>query len=293
MNVHIEVIGQKRCRLGESPVWDSDAQALFWVDSMAPSIWRYDPATGEQSEIPAPDKIGSIVLGTPGELIAGLADGIYRVDLATGRFSPIVKPAELTDSERLNDGKADRRGRFITGSLTHMGLEQHVGKLFRFTGGASYEVLPTDPIGISNSICFSPSGDTFYFADSLRGVVWAYEYDLQSGEVGRRRDLIATGSLGSAPDGATVDAEGFVWIALVQAQKLVRVAPNGRVDRVIETPVEFPSCPAFGGKDLDVLYLTSISDSGARFVTAAEDAGRLIAVHGLGVRGVAETRCRL
>ena len=124
-------------------------------------------------------------------------------------------------------------------------------------------------------------------------MVWAYAYDTESGEVGARRDLIDTSSLGSAPDGATVDAEGFLWIALVQAQKIARVAPDGRVDKVFDCPTPFPSCPAFGGAELDVLYVTSISNSGGMLVSEADQAGRLVQFQGLGVRGLAEARCSI
>lgn len=285
------IIGKTRCRLGESPLWEPDSETLLWVDSVAPSIWRYDPATGVQSELPAPNKVGSIVRGRVGELVAGLADGVYRVELATGRFTPVIRPSELTANERLNDGKTDRHGRFITGSISHG--DKHVGKLFQFSEQGAYKIVPTDPIAISNSICFSPAGDIMYFADSLRRVVWSYAYDADTGAVGERRDLIDTSSLGSAPDGATVDAEGYLWIALVQAQKIARVAPDGSVDKVLDCPAPFPSCPAFGGKNLDTLFVTSISNSGGMLVSEADQAGRLFKFEGLGVRGLAETRCHV
>ena len=286
------IIGHSRCKLGESPLWDPQAKVLYWVDSVAPCVWRLDPATGDQRAIPLPDRVGSIVLGQPGELLAGLADGVYRLNLATGACQVIVRPAELVDGERLNDGKTDRRGRYITGSLV-MGHDNPIGKLFSFSGGETYQVLPTDPVAISNSICFSPAGDVLYFADSLRNLVWSYAYDQETGALGARRDLIDTSSLGSAPDGATVDAEGFLWVALVQAQKIARFAPDGRLGQILDSPVPFPSCPAFGGEDLKTLFVTSISDSGGRLVSADDGAGRLIAYSGLGVGGIAETRCHL
>ncbi len=293
MTYRVEIVGRERCRLGESPLWDPDIRALFWVDSVACRVWRYDPATGEQTHFPAPEQIGSIVLGRPGELIAGLESGVFRLNLATSAFTRIVRPDALTAAERLNDGKTDRSGRFVTGSLTVGHAAEPAGKLYRFNGGARWEVIPTDTIAISNSICFSPEGDTLYFADSLKQMVWAFDYDPATGAVGARRDLIDTAAMSSAPDGATVDADGFIWIALVQAQKLARFAPDGRLDRVLESPAPFPSCPAFGGDDLATLFVTSISNSGGQLVSDADAAGRLIAFHDLGVRGIAETRCRL
>jgi len=293
MTFTVEIIGKERCRLGESPVWDSEARVLYWVDSVAPSIWRYDPATGEQSYIPAPQTIGSIVLGRPGELVAGLTDGAYRVRFDTGEFTPIARPEALAPNERFNDGKADRQGRFVTGTMgTHLGAGR-VGKLYRFSADGAWEILSTDPIEISNSTCFSPDGATLYFADSMRHMLWAFRYNPKTDLLGDKRDFFETSGFGSAPDGATVDAEGFVWLALVQAQKLVRISPQGRLDRVVESPAPLSSCPAFGGEDLDILYVTSISDSGGRLKSDVDASGRLLAFHGLGVRGIAEARCFL
>ncbi|HWU79263.1 MAG TPA: SMP-30/gluconolactonase/LRE family protein [Caulobacter sp.] len=293
MTFTVEIVGKERCRLGESPVWDGEARVLHWVDSVAPSIWRYDPATGEQSQIPAPQTIGSIVLGRPGELIAGLTDGVYRVQLDTGAFTPIALPKTLAANERFNDGKADRQGRFVTGTMSTGPDAGRVGKLYRFSAEGAWEILPTDPLEISNSTCFSPDGATLYFADSLRHMLWAFSYDAKTSALGDKRDFFETGGFGSAPDGATVDAEGFIWLALVQAQKLVRISPRGRLDRVVESPAPLSSCPAFGGDDLDILYVTSISDSGGRLKSDVDASGRLLAFHGLGVRGIAEARCFL
>ncbi len=292
MTSQISIVGESRCRLGESPVWDPDLRRLFWVDVLAPAVWSYDPATGEQVAIPAPDLVGSIVLGAPGTLVVGLRQAVSRLDLASGAFSPILTPPGLVEVERLNDGKTDRRGRFLTGSLVPAGVHPAPGKLFRFAPDRSPEIL-VDEIEISNAICFNPTGDRLYFADSLRMAIWTYAYDPETGALGPRETLIDTTPLGSAPDGATVDAEGRIWVALVQAGQIACISPEGRVERRIDLPAPFPSCPAFGGEALDTLYVTSIADSGGRLVSDHPQAGRLMAVEGLGVTGIAETRCRL
>jgi L-arabinonolactonase len=292
MEASISIIGEHRCRLGESPVWDPAAKALFWVDAMAQAIWRYDPATGAQSCFAAPDLVGSIALGAPGFLVAALRTGVYRVDLSAPTFTPIVAPQGMGEGERLNDGKTDRVGRLMVGSLSPHGAPAPVGKLYRFDQGGSVEVIETG-IEIGNAVCFSPSGHHLYFADSMQMAVWRYPYDSASGGIGPREVLIDTRPLSSAPDGATVDADGYIWVALVQSQQLGRFSPDGALDRLIDMPVPYPTCPAFGGEDLDVLYVTAISDSGGRLITDHPDGGRLMAVTGLGVRGIPETRCRL
>jgi L-arabinonolactonase len=274
MGEHIRFIGVERCGLGESPLWDPDARILYWIDSVTPRVWRHDSASGAQDSFPAPDRIGSIALGAPGQLIAGLTDGVYRIDLASRSFTPLSRPAELGGDERLNDGKTDRAGRLIIGSL------------------ATNPVLETG-IEMSNAICFSPAGDRLYFADSLEQVVWCFDYDLASGAAVNRRNLIETSLIGGTPDGATVDADGFLWVALVLTQQIGRFAPDGTLERLIDAPCPFPTCPAFGGDGLDILYVTSIADSRGRLKSDHPDAGRLFAIEGLGVQGLAETRCRL
>lgn len=292
MDVRIDIIGRQRCGLGESPLWDPDARILYWIDSVAPAIWSLDPATGAQESFPCPDRIGSISLGAPGQLVAGLTDGLYRVDVAAQTFTPLVRPDVLSGQERLNDGKADRTGRIVTGSLSTDPEQPHAGKLYRFDPDGGCAVLDTG-FEISNAICFSPAGDRLYFADSLQRMVWAYDYDQATGAATNRRDLIDTGAMEAVPDGATVDAEGYIWVALVLTQQLGRFSPDGVLDRLIEAPMPYPSCPAFGGENLDVLYVSSIADSGGRLKSDHPDAGRLFSVSGLGVCGLAETRCRI
>jgi sugar lactone lactonase YvrE len=292
MSLQFEFIGEHRCGLGESPLWDPDLRTIYWIDSMAPAIWRHDMKTGIQEAFAAPDRVGSIALGSRGELIAGLADGIYRVDLSSLEFRPILRPEALGSNERLNDGKADRSGRMVTGSLATDPADPTAGKLYRFDLDGSYAILETG-IAVSNAICFSPDGDRLYFADSVRRTVWAYDYDAATGKTDARRTLIDTTGLNSVPDGATVDAEGHLWVALVYSQQIARYSPEGILDRLIDVPVPLPTCPAFGGDGLDVLYVSSISDSRGRLKSDHPDAGRLMAIRGLGVRGLAEPRCRL
>jgi sugar lactone lactonase YvrE len=259
---------------------------------MAPAVWSCDLATGEQSFISAPDLVANIVLGEAGTLVATLSAEVSHLDLQTSEFSPIVRAPGFTPSTRLNDGKTDRLGRLLTGSMGHAGQGEPTGQLFRFDRGAAPEVLASG-IGISNAICFSPAGDRLYFADSLRQLIWTYPYDLTTGAVGPRVVLIDTAPLGSAPDGATVDAQGRLWVALVESAQIACIKPSGQVERLIDLPIPYPSCPAFGGERLDTLFVTSISDSGGRLRTDHPDGGRLIAITGLDAEGLAETRCRL
>lgn len=291
--VAIAFASTTRDLLGEGTLWDAEAQVLYWIDALAPCIHRLHPATGARRRWDLPDAVGSIGLAQPGRLLVALRDGFYAFDLETSALRPLALPEPEVQGVRFNDGKMDRQGRFLCGTLElHRSPPppaQPLGKLFRLNPNLSCDVLETG-VRISNALCFSPAGDVLYFADSLASAVWAYDYDGATGNTANRRVLADTKAIGSAPDGATVDAEGFLWVALVQTGQLGRFAPDGRLDRTIDLPIPFPTCPAFGGPALDTLYCTAISDSGGRLKTDHADGGRLLAITGLGVAGLPEAR---
>jgi sugar lactone lactonase YvrE len=288
----IDFIGSHRARLGESPIWDPDLNALFWVDAVAAEIIRHDLQTGAEAVFSAPDMVGCIALGPVGSLFAGIKDRVYRFDLASGGFEEVLHFADQPPEVRLNDGKTDRQGRLLIGSMGPPYGEKMMGRLYRFDRGSEAEVLQSD-VGVANGLCFSPAGDTLYFADSLRRLIWAYDYDGQTGDIGPPRVLIDTAPLNSPPDGATVDADGDLWVALVGAAQVARFSPAGDLKTLIDTPIPFPSCPAFGGETLNQLFVTTISDSGGRLKTDHPDGGRTLVISGLGVTGLTEARCRL
>jgi sugar lactone lactonase YvrE len=287
MTHSINLVADVKDRLGESPLWDPAAGALFRVDSVAPCIHHLDPATGDAKLWKMPSPIGSIGLGKPGHLIAALQDGFYDVDLADGARRPLWT-TPTPPSTRLNDGKMDRAGRYLCGTM-QVQDGAPPGVLYRLHADGRCETLDTG-IGVSNGLCFSPAGDWLYFTDSRVGMIWAYPYDTRTGQVGARQDLAdCVAVAGSAADGATVDADGYIWAALVRTGQLARFTPDGRLDCRIDLPVPHPTCPAFGGDGLDVLYITSISQSG-RIQSTHPEAGRLVALSGLGVRGLPEAR---
>lgn len=291
MSLAIRFHGERRNRLRESPLWDHREGQLYWVDSVAPAICSSDAGGGDLREWPMPAAVGSIGLATAG-LVVALADGFYRFDPGTGATACIVRPDLGDHPVRFNDGKADRQGRFLAGTMGHGVSHGRAGRLLRLdTNGTA--ALVEDGFALANSLCFSPDGATMYFADSLQGQVWAYDYDTAAGVPSNRRTLIETAPLGSAPDGATVDAEGCLWIALVQAQKLLRVSPGGSPLAEIATPMPFPACPAFGGAGLTTLYVTSIADSGGSLKSDNPEAGRTTAITGLPAPGLPEAVCPL
>jgi len=288
VGLRVDFLDGAHCALGESPLWDPDATRLWWVDSVACRICSSAADGSAAMSWAMPSAPGSIGLMQDG-LVVALADGFHVFDPVTGILAAIARPAIGDGPIRFNDGKADRQGRFFSGTIltAESGPD---GTLWRLDVDGTTTCVERG-FRLANALCFSPAGDRLYFADSLEGVVRSYAYDAETGALGAQVPLIDCREHGSVPDGATVDAEGNIWIALVQAQAVLRVAPDGRALDRIEMPMPYPSCPAFGGTALDTLYVTSISDSGHRLKSDHPDAGRMAVVHGLGTVGIAEARC--
>jgi L-arabinonolactonase len=283
--VRIETIGAGRDLLGECPLWDVREQALYWVDSHRGLVRRRD-AAGVERHWALPQAVGAIALGDGTAVLAALEDGFHRLDLATGECRLLAGVAHPAPRMRLNDGRTDRAGRFVCGSMV-LGRHEAHGVLYQLRPGSDgFAVEQLDRgFATGNATCFSPDGRWLYFADSRAGRVWRYPYDTAAGRVlGPREPFIET----SGPDGAAVDADGGLWIALVLTGELARFDERGRLDLRIPTGVPFVSCPCIGGPALDTIYLTTIRDSGNLLRTDHPDAGALLALHGTGVRGLPE-----
>lgn len=289
--MRIEIVADLKTTLGEGPLWDVEQQRLYWLDSFDGRILR---CTADGRELRAWDvgqKIGSMALRREGDrALVALQGGIHDLDLASGELTLIHAPEPDLPHNRLNDGKVDRQGRFVFGSMDTL-EESASGRLYRLDPDLSLHVLD-EGIICSNGPCWSPDGSTLYFTDTWTGEQWTYAYDTATGTVGERRtrNRIDTAG-GGAADGATVDAEGYLWQALVYAGQLVRYTPDGQVDRIIEMPVKKVTSVMFGGPELDVLYVTSMARPPLpRFPGDGQLRGALFAVHDLGVRGIAERR---
>jgi sugar lactone lactonase YvrE len=286
MTIDMRCISDRADLLGESPVWDAENGWLYWVDGFSRLIRRWEPATRTFREWPMPSMVGSVALGQSSSLVVALVDGIYALDLDSSALSPLFRPEPPDPLVRFNDGKVDRQGRFLCGS---MGIHADPrGTLWRIDSQGRSDSFASG-IRISNALCFSPDGTTMYFADSLERAIRAYPYS--QGGVGEPSIFVDTSQWHSGPDGATIDDEGCLWACLIQVGKIARITPGGKLDRIIDAPVDLPSSIAFGGDDMTTLFVTSIKDSGSgRAISKHPDGGRLFAIEGLGARGIPEAR---
>ena len=249
----VECVADVRAELGEGPVWVAAERALYWVDINGRRIFRLSES-GERREWPTPMRVGSIAPRARGGFIAGTDRGIALVDLDQDWFEVVASPEQHLAHNRFNDGKVDRQGRFLAGTMDDR-EKGSAGALYRIDPDRTCTAIDGG-YGITNGPAFSPDGARMYHSDTLRQVTYAFDLDA-AGEATNRRVFVQFGAGDGHPDGMTVDAEGCLWIALWGGWCVRRFSPDGDLLRTVEMPVEQPSSCAFGGPGLDRLYVTS------------------------------------
>lgn len=272
-----------KAELGEGPLWDVAEQRLYWVNIKQREIHRFDPRSGRDEVWQAPETVGSLALRETGGLVVALQSGFHFFDPVGGRFEVVAQPELERKENRFNDGKPDRQGRFWAGSM-HDPEKLPTGGLYRLGADRSCARL-VDGIICSNALCWSPDGRVMYYGDSFARTVWAWDFDIATGEIANRRIFVRLDDADGYPDGATVDSEGGVWVACWEGWQVIRFDPAGKAERRVKLPVAKPTCPAFGGPDLDICYVTSAWIGGP----AQAHSGSLFAF-APGVTGVAEAR---
>jgi sugar lactone lactonase YvrE len=286
--LRIETVVNTQDVLGEGPLWCPREQALYWGDLLKPAIHRFHPATGALQSWTPPVKFGSFSLREGGGLILAARTGVVLYDPGAGTLEPLCRPEADRPNNIPNDGKCDRRGRFWFGSMDKL-LQQETGALYRIDPDGSHRRME-ERVFLSNGLGFSPDDRTFYHTDTHARSIFAYDFDLDAGTIRNRRVLADTHGQPGEPDGMTVDAEGCLWSAQWMAGRLVRYAPDGRVERVVELPVSRPTSCIFGGPALDVLYVTSATFRLPDAERAQQPAaGGILALH-VGVKGLPEPR---
>ena len=289
MSVETGLVVDCRHLLGESIVWDADAGELVWVDIHDGEIWRYRVAEQTIRAHVLPDRVGALGLCDDGTYVVALASGFARFDPSSEHVRHIADVEPELPTTRLNDGRVDRQGRFVCGGMDEAADQGPLSAVYRLDPDDTVHRL-IDGIHCANSTCFSLDGATMYFTDMPTGRILAYDYDVDSGHPHSPRLFADCSDQPGLPDGSTVDAEGYVWNARWGGSRLVRHAPDGRVDRVVPVPVTNPTCLAFGGDDLATLFVTSARFGLTRAQLAHEPtAGGLFAIRP-GVAGVPEPR---
>jgi sugar lactone lactonase YvrE len=253
-----DLLVDAHANLGEGPVWDDREGCLWWVDILGQAIHRTDPASGQDDAVPVGQLVGAVVVRASGGLVAAVQGGFVAVDPASGRVE-LLAPVEAGDpTTRMNDGKVDPAGRFWAGT---MGVDHRpdAGTLYRLDPDLHVTAM-VPRTTISNGLDWSPDGRSMYFIDTPTRRVDRFDYDHATGAISGRRPAVAIREGAGSPDGMTVDAEGFLWVALWDGWAVERYGPDGRLDRRVEVPAQQASSCAFGGPNLDQLFITTAQE---------------------------------
>lgn len=315
--------GAPPMRVGESPVWHAQQQALYWVDIPARTILRLHPASGRLARWALAEQVACLAFDRHGTVLAGCESGLFAVTLgeagddivgddadkpglsaASGGAGPaaqsavrggaygrlatrrLAAPVFPAAGMRFNDGRCDRQGRFWSGTMVQdMAAARSLGALYRYDARRGLSAPVVDGLIVQNGLGWSPDGRTMYLSDShaSRRLIWAFDYDTDAGEPHGRRVFADLHAFAGRPDGAAVDADGCYWICANDAGRVLRLTPAGELDREIRLPATKPSMCAFGGPSLDTLFVTTIRPA----ESATEHDGQVFAVRP-GVRGLPE-----
>ena len=282
-----ELVVEAGNELGEGVLWSPSDGEVQWTDISGRRFWAYRPSDGRSRSVALPDRLTCFAPLGGSKLLAGFAGGLAVFDLESGVRRLIAAVEADRPSTRLNDGKLDRKGRLVFGTMDEDSPPRPIGQIYSYEGAPAPRPLASG-VRIANSIAFSPDGRRMYFADTPTKIIRCYDYHVDSGEVSGERTFAAFQGPGS-PDGSTVDSDGCLWNAEWGGGRVARYTTDGRVDRVVDLPCSHVTCCAFGGANLDQLYVTTARTGLDPAALAREPlAGALFAVNA-GVLGVADT----
>jgi L-arabinonolactonase len=274
-------------KLGEGTFWDGAAQVLWWIDIFGKTIYRYDPVTGGQVTYATPEEPGCLAPRAGGGLVLSMTSGFFFFDPASGKFEAIVDPESQIEATRFNDGRTDRQGRFWSGSMVidAKAEPRKIAALYRLDRDLGCHRV-VEGIGCSNGLAWSPDSRTMYYADSHTPLIRAWDFDPATGDAENPRTFVDLSEMNGIADGATVDEHGCYWVTIPFQGKVLRFDPAGALMRTITVPCDIPTCCEFGGRDLDVLYVTTAALNRAPAELAGQPlAGGLFAIDA-GVRGL-------
>ena len=261
--------------LGEGPVWIQRDQAVWFVDIKQHKVHRFDPAGGALISWGAPRQVGWILPADDGAMVAGLQDGLYRFDPASGEFTRFAEVEPGLPGNRLNDATTDPAGRIWFGSMDD-GEAALTGRFYRFDRGAVSDT-GLAPVAITNGPAVSPDGRLLYFTDTLGRVIHVAEI-AADGALGPAREFVRFGEEDGHPDGPIVDAEGCLWTGLYGGWEARRYAPDGKLLERVRFPVANITKLAFGGPDLRTVYATTAAKGLSEEALAKQpEAGNLFA----------------
>lgn len=241
--------------LAEGPMWSAREKKLYWVDILAPAVHRFDPATRSNETCPLPRLVSAVMERRTGGLVVTTQAGLEALDFADRSLKPLVDPEAEQPDNRFNDAKCDPLGRLWAGTMS-LDAARKSGALYRINPDLGWSRMD-HPFTVANGLDWSPDGSVMYFADSAAGVIFAYPFAVETGQLGKKRVFARIGPDEGRPDGLAVDQDGCIWVALWDGWAVRRFSPDGRAIGDLRIPVPRPTSVAFGGEGHSTLFITS------------------------------------
>jgi sugar lactone lactonase YvrE len=264
--MRFEPIDTRRNLLGEGPFWDEESQKLTLVDIIGKLVLEYDADGRETAAWPMPDVVSTAIPRRNGDgFLVTLRDGAYLFDPKSGGLKKLASP-DADPGNRSNEARTDPSGRLWLGTMQYnvgpngegLPIDRSSGTLSVVTADGKTKRMLSG-IGISNTLCFSPDRRFLYFADTMLGMIFRYRYEADGPALSEKQTFSDIKGHG-APDGSAIDEDGFLWNARWGGSAIIRFAPDGSVDRVIEVPMKQPTSCVFGGPDRRTLFVTSAAE---------------------------------
>jgi sugar lactone lactonase YvrE len=254
--IQAEIALDAKVRLGEGSFWNTQQNNLWWVDIEGKAFHIFDPSSGKDRKIEVGARIGTVVSDLEGNAIVALQNGIHKLDLETEELEFITNPLEHKENLRFNDGKCDPSGRFWVGSMD-LDEEESIASLYRMDHDGSVKEMLKE-VTISNGIVWTADRKTMYYIDTPTLKVKAFDYDDATGNITNSRTAVDIPEEAGNPDGMSIDTEGNLWIAHWGGFCVACWNPEtGKLIQKVEVPAPQVTSCAFGGKDFDILYITT------------------------------------
>ncbi|MFT7722995.1 MAG: SMP-30/gluconolactonase/LRE family protein [Roseateles sp.] len=268
----LELVLPQSATLGEGLLWRDGR--WWWTDIESAALYAWRPGAAEPQCCRLPDRLGSFAHCRSGRVLLGLAKrlalAVLGPELALAQLQTLAPVDAAEPRTRINDGRTDRRGYFVFGTLNEAGEKRPIGSFYQFSLRHGLRRLALPAVAIANSICFSADGRTMYFCDTLSRRIQQCDYDAESAQVGNVRLFTQMDRDDAWPDGSVIDAEGCLWNAQWGAGRVARYDPDGRLMGAFSAPAAHTTCPALGGEGLDRLMLTSARAELGRDALAAQ-----------------------
>ena len=275
------------CTLGEGIIWHPELSCLFWFDIPAGRLYSSNAFGGGLVHWDFGEPASACGWIDSDTLLVATASGLRRFVISTGEHELIAEIESSDSLTRSNDGRVSFDGSFWIGTMDNE-LRTGSGSYYRYKSGEVTRLLPD--ISVPNATCFSPDKQYAYLCDTPRQIIWRWRLDSDGSPIDDYEVHIDLRSDDLRPDGAVCDSEGFLWNAHWGSWQVCRYAPDGSLDRVIRLPVSQPTCPCFGGDNLDILFVTSARERLSESQLERQpDAGRVLCID-VDVIGLPENR---